>query len=376
MKTFLNYPIKKQLQKVFACMLLLIFPCCIAGYSQETVSQGATFRVNESSSMNSTQNLRVTAGGTLDVQGTLILKKNLVNLNTAPTSLGIGTIVFSGTVNQTISGQNIIQDMTVNNAAGVTLNGNTRVNNLLTLTTGLITLGSSNLLLGPTASVAGSPTAASMVVPAGSGQLQKEFAAGGNFTFPVGDTTGTAEYSPVTLSFNSGTFEANNYAGVSLINTRYPGTAETAYLTRYWYVTQSGITDFSCNAIFQYVDADVVAPESDIFSFKVSPGLFTAYNVANTSTNQIDAHGLASFGTFTGNLGNAAIPPDVRSLQDKTISSGPECADALQTMLIAGNGTIYLVTGTGNVKHIAGTNIIYYPGTKVDLGGILQGYIS
>ena len=30
----------------------------------------------------------------------------------------------------------------------------------------------------------------------------------------------------------------------------------------------------------------------------------------------------------------------------------------------------------GKATHIAGTNIIYYPGTKVDLGGYLHGYIS
>jgi hypothetical protein len=30
----------------------------------------------------------------------------------------------------------------------------------------------------------------------------------------------------------------------------------------------------------------------------------------------------------------------------------------------------------GSVNHIAGTNIIYYPGTKVESGGYMHGYIS
>jgi hypothetical protein len=214
-----------------------------------------------------------------------------------------------------------------------------------------------------------------MVVATGSGELRKEYASTGSFTYPVGDATGTAEYSPVTLSINSGTFGTGNYAGVNLTDAAYPGTA-TSYLTRYWNVTQSGITGFSSDATFQYVDADVEGSEGDIFCFRVNPGPFTAYNAANTGSNQFDAHGLGSFGTFTGNLGDASVPPPVRSLQDKTISSGPDCADATQTLLIAGNGTSYHVTGTGNVKHIAGTNIIYYAGTKVDLGGYMRGYIS
>jgi len=87
-----------------------------------------------------------------------------------------------------------------------------------------------------------------------------------------------------------------------------------------------------------YPSADVVGSESDVFCFKVDPSLpWIAYNVANTGTHQIDAHGLASFGTFTGNIGNAAVPPSIRSLQDKIISSGmSECADASQTLVIAG----------------------------------------
>ncbi|MCX6267479.1 MAG: T9SS type A sorting domain-containing protein [Bacteroidetes bacterium] len=360
----------------FSLAIALFFLSLNLGFAQMTVVNGTTVKINPASSLNSSENLVLNSGGNLDVQGTLILKKNLVNLNTVVDTLGTGTIVFSGTTNQTISGQNIINGLTVNNAAGLTIAGNTKVNNLLTLTSGLVSLGSYNLLLGPSATVGGTPSASNMVVAPGPGELRKEYALAGSFTFPVGDADGTAEYSPVTLAFNSGTFGVSSYAGVSVVNAQYPGTATTSYLTRYWNVTQSGISGFSCNSTFQYVDADVVPPESDIFCFRVLPAPFTAYNAANTSTNKITANGLASFGTFTGNLGNAAVPPPVRSLQDTTISSGPACADAQQTMLIAGNGTYYIVSSTGNVKHIAGTNILYYPGTKVLAGGYLHGYIS
>jgi hypothetical protein len=335
----------------------------------------ATAKKAGTSSVNAIQNLPLTSGGTMDVQGTLILKKNLVNQNASVSSLGSGTIILSGTVSQSISGQNTIQSLNLNNPAGVTVDGTTRVNGVLTLTNGLVSLGSYNLLLGPAASVSGSPSSASMVVATGTGELRKEFVSASGFTFPVGDATVTAEYSPVTLTFSSGTFGTDNYAGVRLTNNQFPGTA-VSYLTRYWYVTESAITGFSCNASFKYVDADVSGTEGDIFCFKVDPVPFTTYNAANAGSNVVDAHGLSSFGTFTGNLGNATVPPEVRSLQDKTISTSPECADATQTLLIAGNGTTYLVTSTGNVKHIAGTNIFYYPGTIVSQGGYMNGYIS
>jgi hypothetical protein len=376
MKNLTYTSLKRICGTGFLVATTLFFAGMNSGFSQVTVISGTTVKINPASTLNTSENFVLNAGGTLDVQGTLILKKNLVNGNAAANSIGSGAIVFSGTVNQTISGQNIIQDMAVNNAAGLTVAGNTRVNGVFTLTSGLVTLGANNLLLGPLASVAGTPSASNMVVATGAGELRKEYASAASFTYPVGDATGTAEYSPVTLAFNSGTFGANNYAGVNLVDAQYAGTA-TSYLTRYWNVTQSAISGFSCNSTFQYVDAgDVVGTEADIFCTKV-PAPFTAYNAANTATNQITAHGLASFGTFTGNLGDATVPPAIRSLQDKTIAAGMvKCADATQTMLIAGNGTTYLVQNGGSVEHIAGSNIIYYPGTKVELGGYMRGHIS
>ena len=340
-----------------------------------TITNGTTLKINSSSSLNSTDNVVMNSGGALDVQGTLILKKNLVNQNVSANSLGSGSIVFSGTVNQSISGQNIIQNLELANASGLTVSGNTVVNGTLTLTNGLVTLGNYNLLLGASATVAGTPGSSRMVVPTGTGQLQKQYSAAGSFTYPVGDATGTSEYSPVTLAFNSGTFGANNYAGVSLADAQYPGTA-TSYLSRYWNVSSSNISNFACNATFKYIDpADVNGTESDIFSTRVSPAPFIAYNPANTGTNELTIHGLSSFGTYTGNLGNGSTPPPIRSQQDYTVSDS-RCADAQQTMIIAGNGTMYEILAGGSVTDIAGQNIMYLAGTKVNLNAYLHGYIS
>ena len=370
-----QYNLKKSL-RLSGLLVAMALLFAASGYSQVTVVSGTTVKITAASTLNSSDNFVLNSGGALDVQGTLVLKKNLVNQNAAASSLGTGSVVFSGAANQTISGQNIIQNLELANATGLTVAGNTQVNGVLTLTNGLVSLGTNNLLLGPAATVAGSPSASSMVVATSTGELRKQYASAASFTYPVGDANGTAEYSPVTLAFSSGTFGAGNYAGVSLANAAYPGTDATTYLSRYWNVSQSGITSFACNSTFQYAAGDVHGTEADIFCTKV-PAPFTAYNAANTGTKTIDAHGLASLGTFTGNLGDASVPPAIRSLQDKTVTGGvPDCADATQTLFIAGNGTTYIVSATGNVKHIAGTNIVYYPGTQVVLGGYMHGYIS
>ena len=174
--------------------------------AQTTITGGTTLTVLPGTTLSSGENLDINTGATLDNQGTLLLKKNLANSNAAANSVGAGMVLFSGTSAQAISGLNIIKHITVNNPAGLIVSGNTRVNGTLTLTNGRVSLGSSNLLLGPSAAVSGNPGASAMVVPAGTGQLQKEYSAIGSFTFPVGDVTGIAEYSPVTLQFNSGVF--------------------------------------------------------------------------------------------------------------------------------------------------------------------------
>lgn len=376
MKKHLQHHGKVRLVTVILTILGIALSAWNPGLAQMTVVGGTTVKVNNATALSSAENLVMSSGGTLNVQGILILKKNLMNQNPAPNSLGTGQIILSGTSNQTVSGQSIIQDMTVNNPAGVTIAGNTQVNGVLTLTSGLVTLGSSNLQLGPVATVAGTPSSSNMVVATGTGELRKEFASTGSFTFPVGDNTSGADYSPVTIAYNSGTFGSGNYTGVNLVDAQYPGT-DTSYITRYWNVSSSGITNFASNATFKYAQSDVVGTEEDIFCTKVLPLPWVTYNGSDIVANTLDAHGLSSFSTFTGNYGNGIVPPGIRSIQDRTIANGESsCADALQTLIIAGNGTYYTVQNGGAATHVAGQNIIYYPGTTVQSGGYLHGYIS
>lgn len=54
--------------------------------------------------------------------------------------------------------------------------------------------------------------------------MKKEFPlSGGSFLFPLGDVTGTAEYSPVLFTLISGGISTGNYVGINLSNTVYPG---------------------------------------------------------------------------------------------------------------------------------------------------------
>jgi hypothetical protein len=281
--------------------LSLIVFLSIPANSENIILNGTTFRVAAGTSVISMETLDIKSGGVLNNAGTLVLKRNLVNENGSQNSLGSGTVELSGTTAQIISGNNTIQNLIVNNAAGITNSGQTLINGVLTLTSGRFTLGSYNLTLGSSASISGAPSATAMIVATGSGQMRKSFSAAGTFIFPVGDNTGVAEYTPVTLVFSSGSFAAGNYAGVNLVNSAYPGSSGS-YLNRYWSIVQNGISSFSCNATFQYLLADVVGSESAIYCIRVSPLPEINYQVANVALHRLTANGLTSFGTYTGRL--------------------------------------------------------------------------
>jgi hypothetical protein len=263
------------------------------------ITSGTTLRVTAGTTMVSTSAITIQNGGTLNNLGTVLLSGNLTNQNVAANNLGTGTISMSGAALQTVSGQNIFGGLTLNNAAGVNLNNNTTVNGVLTFTNGRLNIGANNLFLGTAATVAGAPSATSMVVATAAGQMRKSFSAAGSFSFPVGDNTGTAEYAPVTVSFTGGSYGSGNYVGVNLVNSAYPG-ASGSYINRYWNVTQSGISGFSCNATFKYMPADVVGTESSIFSLRVTPTSVVYFTATNTATDILTTNGITEFGTFTG----------------------------------------------------------------------------
>jgi hypothetical protein len=272
-----------------------------------TPTGGSPVSIDNLTVTNGTLNFNVTGptSGTHQIRGNILVASGGV-LNFSPASAG--TVTLNGAALQSVSGPGPITASTnstieIANSNGINLNTLVTLNGTLKLTSGLFTLGSSNLFLGTAATIAGTPSASNMIVATGTGQLQKSYSTGftGSFLFPVGDNTSTPEYSPVTLNFTSGTFATGNYAGVNLINAKYPTDPNFgSYLKRYWNVSQSGITGFSCGATFQYTVADVIGTENQISTVQVSPTPFFTYDLANSTLHQLTASGLTSFGTYTG----------------------------------------------------------------------------
>lgn len=249
--------------------------------------------------------LTLSKGAGMVNRGTTYLWNNLNNNNITPTFMDTGVFSFCGSADQNINGPCIFGKLAINNGNDINLNTGVQVTKMLTLSSGLLNLGNSDLTLGSLAVISGTPSASAMVVATGTGQIKKEFSSPGSFTFPVGDNDGIAEYSPVMLNFISGSFSSGAYAAVNLVNSKYPDANITDnYLKRYWIVSQNGISSFSCNASFNYSNGDIVGQDSSILCSRYVPVPVTDFSKADTTLNRLTANGLTFFGTFTGTMDN------------------------------------------------------------------------
>lgn len=192
----------------------------------------------------------------------------------------------------------------------------------------------------------------------------------------MGDATGTPEYSPVTIIFTSPVLASGNYVGVNLRNEKYPDAGITGnYLNRYWNLSYSEITNFLCNATFQYLSSDVVGTENKLSCSKVFPSPWVTYGPTNVSTHLLSANGLTSLGSFTG-LKSTTTPLN-QQLANIVIPTGlTTCYDAQQVLTLAGNGTTFIVESGGSVTLVAGNKISILNGAKVNSGGYMHGYIT
>jgi len=193
-----------------------------------------------------TLNLGMTTGG-LNIKGNISVATG-ATLNLAPASAG--NLSFNGTSPQSINNSGALsfggfQNVIINNSAGIILNTPITLNGTLTLTSGIITSTTTNLLsMSSTASVTGASNTSFV-----SGPVAKTGATG--FVFPVGKTgtgyvaveianlsgseTFTAEYMRVD-ALSLGIISANGLLNVSrceywILNRA--GSA-TANVTLYW----------------------------------------------------------------------------------------------------------------------------------------------
>jgi len=226
------------------------------------------------------------------------------------------TVIFDGSSLHGIFGNSpTFNNLTISNAGGIFLAANTTVNNTLTLSSGLLFTTSDTLTINGDISVT-TPGATKMIVLDDGiffGRLKMKAGSNKSYTFPVGDTRSTDEYSPVTINLSSGA-NASAYLAINLKNQKDPNNTSTLdYINRAWLVTPSGLTSFAYDISLSYISADVVGTESLLYFAKYDAGVWTLLGQPNTTTNTFTTTGLTSFSVFTG--GDAGtLPVTLQSL--------------------------------------------------------------
>ncbi|MBF00551.1 T9SS sorting signal type C domain-containing protein [Flavobacterium coralii] len=199
-----------------------------------------------------------TLPATLNIAGDLLTNQTVSFASTAVNFNGIDEQYLGGTVSPQLT------NLTINKATGETyLSANAGVSGTLTLTSGLLNLGAYDLTLGTNA-VAGSFSATTMIVADGEGELIRPFSSPGTYFYPIGEKTSNTTYSPIAVEILSGSF-TNASVAVNVRDAVHPNNYSTpAYLTRYWNVTQTGITGAAATITAQYVAGDAVGGESNL----------------------------------------------------------------------------------------------------------------
>jgi hypothetical protein len=220
----------------------------------------------------------------------------------------------------------------IDNLDNVSLNDDKIFETLLTLQNGKVILGNYNLTLGSEA-VGGTLSSSNMIVTNGSGECQRKFTQNDSYTFPVGDTTNGDNYSPMTLNFSSGTYSPSANAAVRVTDAKHPNNASsTNYLTRYWTISQSGITSFSCDISGEFPNEDVNGTTSAMITGKWDGSKpWEKHNPV--SANNISAT-VESLSDFTG-ITEAAPTVTITADPDSTV-----CKDVFLTLTANSEGDL------------------------------------
>jgi hypothetical protein len=183
----------------------------------------------------------------------------------------------------------ILTNLSLSRGAGVLMtlgNQEFRVTGTTTLTAGtggILEIMDSDLQI---ASTVGTPSANSMIVMTGTGFLKRSFPAGASpaFTFPVGDITGTVEYSPAAITFTANS--APKVLGIRVIDAIHPSDGGSSdNISRYWSFKEdpTGGT-YIYNASFTYVaPADLTGAHANLRVNRWDGSSWTQYTTTGAS---------------------------------------------------------------------------------------------
>ncbi|MFZ1702982.1 MAG: hypothetical protein WAT79_01480 [Saprospiraceae bacterium] len=290
--------------------LLLGFFCIqTSGFSQ-FVNSGASVTVQAGATLKVESNFVNENSGTFINNGTVEVTGNFTNsatMNSGATS----TLIFSGTSNSNVApGTAQFQNVTLAKTnANTTLTGNMVVNGVLNFSenNNKLVLNAFNVTMGNSGTVTGAG-ANKYVVATGTGRMIKPISANGTLVFEVGDNVAATNYSPISANI-TGTGYSSATVGVRLVNGVHPNKPGTAndYITRYWQVLASGITNYNNTLTGTYVVSDDVVGTQSLIDGAVWNGSVWSYTNSTNSGNTTTSSTSVLDTDFTGFTGRATF---------------------------------------------------------------------
>ena len=289
-----------------------------------TLSTGS-FTVNGNLVLATTDPITLSGAGTLSVIGnltcgTLTGNAGIVNIggSFAPNAFTINTstVNFNGSLPQSIPVLAGYNNLTISNGQTNPLLGSVTVNNILTLTSGVLKLGNFNLTLNNSIPTSIQPAifgTSNMIVTDGSGYLMRGVNTISSLVYPIGSiNAGTYFYSPVSITPSAAT------AGNISVRNVY-GSLGANFINNYWDL-QSSVAK-TVSAVFTYDGAEIVGV----------PTTYTVWNKPNGSTWQTPPPSGVSTTTPASNLftvTNTTLPAVVSSYWS---TGGPSTYYSYQT---------------------------------------------
>lgn len=285
------------------------------------------------------------AAGSLSLTPTFGTSVNLIYNDTSATTTG-SELPVSTTV---------LNSLTINNPAGVTLNANATLKGTLTLTSGQLTPGANSLAITSTGTTAGGNSGSYV-----NGTLSIGLATGSgrSANFPIGDGS---NYTPVSLA--SATVTAAGSVVASTTANQNSQGAFTAsglnqgkYVNRDWTISAAnGYAESAGSITLNFVPGDIqggMSTAADAVA-KYLGSAWTHPTVSSRTSANITVTGITSFGDMV--IGALPVPA-FSGLTSKTIIYGTN--NVILSGTLSGNsGTAYPVNGSTVTASINGHSV-------------------
>jgi hypothetical protein len=334
-----------------------------------TLSSNSNLRVNN--------NLTLTSGTIADAGNTITILGNIINsaIHSSPLAPG-GGILLANNVKQVITttGNGKLGNVTVNNASGADVIGDSWITGQLTLTSGLLYINDYKLTMDVNASFGGTFDVNRMVALNGAnsdkGVMKYFTGTTSNFVFPIGSS---GKYRPVTYSFTS-----SNAGSIIVIpvNTAHPSVFDPTndQLNYYWKTTISGFSGVSAiTQVYQYGAIEVTGNESAYIGARFSGSLWVQYSTGsiNATSHTITVNDLVTGDYTAGVIDNFGTVHKLYSLSSGDWNSTSIWAEDSPTNPACGyypNGNpVFIQPG-----HTITMNINSASAASVDIQGIFD----